>query len=98
MKENGTVGFSCASSCAISVFIGTRIAFYTIIVLILFAIRRCLAPESMIQIRTVVHRVEGVPLPRTLALPLHVFAELAIGHRAFVVLNTSVSQKLNMTP
>jgi len=49
----------------------------------------------MIQIRVVArHRVESVPLPRTFTLPPYVLAKLAVGHRAFVVLNASVSQKV----
>lgn len=92
MKENGTVGFSCASSCAISPSSLALGSHFNAIIFVLFAIRCRLTSESMTQIRTIArHRVESIPFPRTLALPLYVLAELAVGHRAFVVLNASTS-------
>jgi len=92
MKESGTVGFSCTSSCTIS----PSSSHFNAIIFVLFAIRCRLTSESMTQIRTIArHRVESVPFPRTLALPLYVLAELAVGHRAFVVLNASTSQKVS---
>lgn len=55
----------------------------------------CLASGAMIQIHAVEsHRVESVPLPRTLALPRYIFAELAVRRRALVILNASARQKV----
>jgi len=47
-----------------------------------------LTPETMVEIRAVTrHRVEGVLLARTSALPPYVFAEFTVGRSAFVVLD-----------
>lgn len=52
-----------------------------------------LASET-VEIRAVTrHRVEGVPLAWTSALPSYVLAEFAVGHSAFGVLDTSAIQK-----
>lgn len=52
-----------------------------------------LAPETVVEIRAVArHRVERVPLARTLALPSYVLAEFAVGHGAFVVLDAPTTK------